>query len=396
MGDVSTPPPVSPAPVSTLSPAASTNQVDAGDGGMSYLEDQSTNQLVCEQVLDTKGTDQSIDPSAGAVSVASSSYQSIDPYTGDQSVSSYANQSIDPSAGGMSIDPYNGGPSANPYTCQPSDDPYFTGQSIAPTSDSQNVSSSPDGQLFGSDQNMSINAAGPGVAMAGVTVPPWFDISDRVADSLRENATDAYVEDWAESFDSGIYSENSIASLERGVSIDQFEEAADLQELRATDPGATFADLVDESEVMMESTGSHVPSIYTDPVGAEGLSNVYGVNEDVHFGGDHAGNYQNDPGDFADTNPQVDPEMEAEFGEGANMQQYPETRLGQSGFDEGVGEWSETAAKSPEDLLIESEEAMEAETAVVEGSEFVETGAIVIEAGETFEAADLLFLLLLL
>ena len=46
--------------------------------------------------------------------------------------------------------------------------------------------------------------------------------------------------------------------------------------------------------------------------------------------------------------------------------------------------------------MIQSEEMMETGTALVEGSEVVEGGVMVIEAGEAFEAADLLFLLLLL
>jgi len=150
---------------------------------------------------------------------------------------------------------------------------------------------------------------------------------------------------------------------------------------------------VDEPNAILDITESHVPAIGTDPVAAASGESAYGVPEVVHFGEDHAGNYQNDPGDFADTNPQVDPEMEAQFGEGANMQQFEGA---QSGFEEGVGEWSTNAAASPEELMIQSEEMMETGTALVEGSEVVEGGVMVIEAGEAFEAADLLFLLLLL
>ncbi len=370
------PPPVSPAPVSPAPPAAaSTNQVDAGDGGMSYLTDQSSSQLVCEPILNPDGANQSVDTSSSTQADDNSSAGQSAPYTSGQSVDPYTNQSIDTSSGGVSVappsvssdDPYTnqsmdrsvGGVSPAPPALQ-SADPYSAGQSISSSDASQNVSSSPEEQLYSSDQNMSSAAGAGGVAMAGITAPPWYEFEDSVADSLRSNATDTVMEDMAESFESGIYSENSLVSIDRGVTPDQFADIAEMQET-----GQSYAELMGEPGAMNPITASHVPSITTDPVAAENLSNVYGVNEDVHFGDDHAGNYQNDPGDFADTNPEVDTEP---------------------GFSESAGEWSTEAAAGPEEALITSEEALEAGEVIVEGAEVV----------EGFEAADLLLLLLLL
>jgi hypothetical protein len=338
---------------------------------MSYLADQSTNQLVCEPILNPEGANQSIDPSAGAqVSVASSGDQSIDPYS-----STATNQSIYPyssTATNQSIDPYS---------------PTATNQSTDPSSDGQSFA---DNQDSSSGSSTGMSAAGPGVvAMASIGSPFGFEIPPTVEDWLRGVGQESVINDMAESYESGIYSPNSIASIERGdVTPDVFDEIAQVRE-----SGGTYAELVDEPNAILDITESHVPAIGTDPVAAASGESAYGVPEVVHFGEDHAGNYQNDPGDFADTNPQVDPEMEAQFGEGANMQQFEGA---QSGFEEGVGEWSTNAAASPEELMIQSEEMMETGTALVEGSEVVEGGVMVIEAGEAFEAADLLFLLLLL
>ena len=347
---------------------------------MSYLADQSSNQLVCEGILNPDGTNQSIDTSASTQASDNSSSGPSAPYTQGQNVDAYTNQSIDTSVGGVSVAP-PGVSTTNPYTNQSIDtsvggvspappdgqgDPYSGGQSIASSDTSQNVSSSPDDQLSSNDQNMS-SAAGPGsVAMAGVTAPPWYEFADSVADDLRSTATDNVQADMAESFESGIYSENSLVSIDRGVTPDQFADASEMEET-----GQTYAELMGEPGAVNPLTGSHVPSITTDPVAAEDLSNAYGVNEDVHFADDHAGNYQNDPGDYADTNPEVDPDLEP-------------------GYSESAGQYSTEAAAGPEEAMIQAEEAGEV---FVEGTEAVEVGAA---AAEGFEAADLLVLLIFL
>jgi len=243
----------------------------------------------------------------------------------------------------------------------------------APAPDETNVSvatADPYNNGAASD-SYSVNAStDPLAAAAGVlsspNAPGDFEFADSVADSLRSDAVDAVQSDLYESVTSGTYSPNTFATLEN-MTPDQLVEFSEFYESDAQ----TWAQFQQEPGIQPEFDVSHVPDIGTDPVGADTLDNAYANSPDAHFENDHLGNYNNDPGDYADPNADVDTAADAEFGEGANMHIVDESA----------------------DLGLTGDEAIEGGEILGEG---VEAATVTVEAAEGFEAADLLVLLILL
>jgi RHS repeat-associated protein len=199
--------------------------------------------------------------------------------------------------------------------------------------------------------NTDVGATG-GVLASGVVLGN-YQFADSVANWLREQAREGAYEDLAESVESGYYSEQSLYTAGR-YTPDQLVEFAE------------------EGTIPEGMEFSHLESLASSPsVGANSELGVL-TDEADHFFGQHGGNYANDPGSSANPDWEARPDVEAEFGEN-NMQ------IVDAETEEGMEYLGMT----------------EGETAV-EGTELLEGAAVVTETAEGLEAADLLYLLLLL
>lgn len=204
------------------------------------------------------------------------------------------------------------------------------------------------------------------VGVAGATLPSGnFEFPESVANYLRETDRAAAEADLTESVESGIYSPEAMYTAER-FTPDQMVEFAE-QGLR---PEA-YA----EEGLASPLEFSHVPGLAGGPPGGSGVL----TDPADHFFGQHAGNYGNDPGEFANPDWETDAQADEMFGEGSNL------RIAEEGEDLGMTEGSE-ALDTGEGLV---------ETAG-ESTELAEGLGLAGEATEGFEVADLLLGLLVL
>ena len=190
-----------------------------------------------------------------------------------------------------------------------------------------------------------------------------YEFADSVANDLRSTAREGAIEDLTESVESGIYSPQSLYTADR-FTPDQLIDFA-------------------EEGVPAEVEFSHVESLAGSPqVGAESELGVL-TDEWDHFFGHHAGNYANDPSEFANPDWETDTLADEWFGEGSNL------RVVDGSEDLGLTETDEWWAEGGE-VGSEAAEGLEAGELGLGAEEAIGAGEIAAEAAEGIELIDVL------